>query len=166
MFDTGSRSQILPSLVLGFHGSDEETAEQVLAGKAHLEDTTNDYDRLGHGIYFRVVQPAAGLRVRAQEEAARRNRLGRRHPHGAHHPRAIHGTAIATLRHRAWRLLGRQGAVSEAGFKEKTRCSSACGIRIASRVASARSGVDLISHRIQPASAVMVGRGCQMPSDR
>lgn len=71
MFDTGSRSQILPSLVLGFHGSDEETAEQVLAGKAHLEDTTNDYDRLGHGIYFREYS-----RQRAYEFAHKKKRRG------------------------------------------------------------------------------------------
>lgn len=57
MFNTGDRYQILPSLVLGFHGTDEKTAEKVLAGEAHLQNSTNDYDWLGHGIYFWEYSP-------------------------------------------------------------------------------------------------------------
>jgi hypothetical protein len=39
-------------LVLAFHGTDRETAELVVAGKADLIPSTNEYDWLGHGIYF------------------------------------------------------------------------------------------------------------------
>ena len=41
-----------PSYVLGFHGCDREVAERVLAGEQDLLASTNDYDWLGHGIYF------------------------------------------------------------------------------------------------------------------
>lgn len=40
------------AFVLGFHGCDESVGERVLAGKDHLVPSTNDYDWLGHGIYF------------------------------------------------------------------------------------------------------------------
>ncbi len=38
--------------VLGFHGCDREIAEKVLAGDQDLVASTNNYDWLGHGIYF------------------------------------------------------------------------------------------------------------------
>lgn len=57
MIDTGSRYHLLPGLVLGFHGTDKKTAEAVLAGKTHLEHSTNDYDWLGHGTYFWEYSP-------------------------------------------------------------------------------------------------------------
>lgn len=41
-----------PSFVLGFHGCDRELAEEVLAGNSDLYASENDYDWLGHGIYF------------------------------------------------------------------------------------------------------------------
>lgn len=40
------------AFVLGFHGCDESVGERVLAGKDHLVPSANDYDWLGHGIYF------------------------------------------------------------------------------------------------------------------
>lgn len=55
---TGIRYQAQPGLVLGFHGTDSKTAERVLAGKAELEPSTNEYDWLGHGIYFWEYSPA------------------------------------------------------------------------------------------------------------
>lgn len=48
----------MPSLVLGFHGTDETIAERVLAGKTQLERSTNDYDWLGHGTYFWEYSPS------------------------------------------------------------------------------------------------------------
>ena len=42
----------LPAFVLGFHGCDAALAERVFAGKAELRESQNDYDWLGHGIYF------------------------------------------------------------------------------------------------------------------
>lgn len=43
--------------MLCFHGTDEKTAEKVLTGNAHLEPSENDYDWLGHGIYFWEYSP-------------------------------------------------------------------------------------------------------------
>lgn len=40
------------AFVLGFHGCDESVGEKVLAGKSPLHPSQNDYDWLGHGIYF------------------------------------------------------------------------------------------------------------------
>ena len=40
------------AFVLGYHGCDMVTGEKVLAGKAHLRSSENDYDWLGSGIYF------------------------------------------------------------------------------------------------------------------
>lgn len=57
MIDTGSRYDVLPSFLLGFHGTDLETAENILAEKAHLAASQNEYDWLGHGIYFWEYSP-------------------------------------------------------------------------------------------------------------
>lgn len=37
--------------VIGYHGCDAATAERILAGEA-FKPSVNDYDWLGHGIYF------------------------------------------------------------------------------------------------------------------
>lgn len=41
-----------PSLVLGFHACDESIAKRVFSGKARLKSSKNNYDWLGHGVYF------------------------------------------------------------------------------------------------------------------
>lgn len=41
-----------PSLVLGFHACDDATAKNVFSGKARLKSSKNNYDWLGHGVYF------------------------------------------------------------------------------------------------------------------
>jgi hypothetical protein len=43
---------VLPSFVLAFHGCDDAVAERVFAGHAALRTSRNEYDWLGHGIYF------------------------------------------------------------------------------------------------------------------
>ena len=40
------------NLVIGFHGCDKQLAEDVAAGRKELNPSKNDYDWLGHGIYF------------------------------------------------------------------------------------------------------------------
>ncbi len=40
------------SFVLGYHGCDRALSERVLAGKASLKQSHNDYDWLGDGVYF------------------------------------------------------------------------------------------------------------------
>lgn len=42
---------------LGFHGCEKTFAEKVLAHKAPLKPSSNDYDWLGPGIYFWVDSP-------------------------------------------------------------------------------------------------------------
>ena len=39
-------------VVLGFHGCDAALAQRVAAGDADLQPSQNDYDWLGHGLYF------------------------------------------------------------------------------------------------------------------
>lgn len=57
MINTGSRYELLPGILVCFHGTDEGTARKILAGGSHIEASENDYDWLGHGIYFWVYSP-------------------------------------------------------------------------------------------------------------
>ena len=66
----------LPAFVLGFHGCDRAVADRVIAGKEHLKASENEYDLLGHGIYFWENDPARALRW-AQERAARAQKSGK-----------------------------------------------------------------------------------------
>ena len=54
----------LPAFVLGFHGCEEDLKNQLLLGKSELKYSRNEYDWLGHGIYFWENDP-----VRAMEWA-------------------------------------------------------------------------------------------------
>lgn len=40
------------NLTIGFHGCDQSVVDKVLSGKENLIASTNNYDWLGHGIYF------------------------------------------------------------------------------------------------------------------
>jgi hypothetical protein len=70
MIDTGTRYQILPGLLLGFHGTDHATAEKIFAGKSRLIRNENDYDWLGHGVYFWEHSPQRAYQF-AQEKFRR-----------------------------------------------------------------------------------------------
>jgi len=48
-------------LILGFHGCDNSLVEDVLLGKINLKKSQNNYDWLGHGIYFWENSPARAL---------------------------------------------------------------------------------------------------------
>ena len=48
-------------LVLGFHGTDQRIVEAVINGRADLRTRQNDYDWLGHGIYFWDNSPSRTL---------------------------------------------------------------------------------------------------------
>ena len=41
-----------PGLILGFHGCDNSISLKVLVGEESLRSSENEYDWLGHGIYF------------------------------------------------------------------------------------------------------------------
>ena len=67
MIDTGTRYELLSSFLLGFHGTDEATADAILAKNHHLSPSENDYDWLGHGIYFWEYSPLRAFQF-AQEK--------------------------------------------------------------------------------------------------
>lgn len=50
------------SLVLGFHGCDLAVAERVFAGKDVLRPSKNEWDWLGHGIYFWEDSPSRAMK--------------------------------------------------------------------------------------------------------
>lgn len=52
----GRPNNSLGPLVL-YHGCDKDVAESVLRGEEILKPSENDYDWLGHGIYFWVDSP-------------------------------------------------------------------------------------------------------------
>lgn len=60
-----------PNLILGFHGCDESIAEKVINGGC-LKESTNDYDWLGHGIYFWQNSPERAMEY-AKTAMGRRN---------------------------------------------------------------------------------------------
>jgi hypothetical protein len=47
--------------VLAFHGCDRSVGESVLSGATDLLRSENDYDWLGHGIYFWENDPKRAL---------------------------------------------------------------------------------------------------------
>lgn len=48
-------------LILGFHGCDQSVADKIIAGKDSLKESKNEYDWLGHGIYFWENNPSRAL---------------------------------------------------------------------------------------------------------
>lgn len=40
------------NLIIGFHGCDETVRDKIVRGENNLKKSTNDYDWLGHGMYF------------------------------------------------------------------------------------------------------------------
>jgi len=58
--------------IVGYHGCDRSIAEKVLSNKTHLQQSANDYDWLGPGIYFWVDSPERGYEW-AEAQAARKS---------------------------------------------------------------------------------------------
>ena len=54
-----------PGLVLGFHGCDENVAMKALTGEELLKRSANNYDWLGHGIYFWENSPSRAMEFAA-----------------------------------------------------------------------------------------------------
>lgn len=54
--------------IIGYHGCDRAVAEKVLTNEAHLNPSENDYDWLGHGIYFWIDSPERGLQWGIEQE--------------------------------------------------------------------------------------------------
>jgi len=57
-----------PITVYAFHGCDKSIAEDVLAGKAELKPSKNDYDWLGSGVYFWENAPERALRWAREQQ--------------------------------------------------------------------------------------------------
>ncbi len=69
--------EFAPSFVLGFHGCDEEVGEAILRGEApHLRPSQNEYDWVGHGIYFWEGNPARALQFAQERTEGGRNAQG------------------------------------------------------------------------------------------
>lgn len=51
----------LPAFVLGFHGCNQSVVDKVVSGRIPLRSSENDYDWLGHGIYFWENDPIRAL---------------------------------------------------------------------------------------------------------
>jgi len=59
-----------PAFVIGFHGCDRSVGEAILSGKTpHIKPSKNDYDWLGHGIYFWEGNPERALEFAADRAA-------------------------------------------------------------------------------------------------
>lgn len=63
-----------PGFVLGFHGCDEDVGEKLLSGQTNLIKSRNEYDWLGHGMYFWEGDPARALSF-AQQGAQKGQRV-------------------------------------------------------------------------------------------
>ncbi len=75
--------------MLGFHGCDASVAEAVFAeGKHDLHQSKNDYDWLGHGVYFWENNPARAL------EFARQRMSGEKKGKGSIKRAAVVGAVI------------------------------------------------------------------------
>lgn len=53
--------------ILGFHGCDESVKKSALASKEHLKHSENEYDWLGHGIYFWENDPTRAFEFVKQQ---------------------------------------------------------------------------------------------------
>jgi hypothetical protein len=58
-------------IIVGYHGCDQETAEEVLHNGEHLKPSDNDYDWLGEGIYFWEFAPRRALQFAGEKRDKR-----------------------------------------------------------------------------------------------
>ena len=59
-----------PSFVLGFHGCDRSIGEKILLDGGHLQPSVQDWDWLGHGIYFWEGNPSRAIQWAVQRQKA------------------------------------------------------------------------------------------------
>ena len=69
--------ELLPGLLLGFHGTDQSVVESVLCGERHLEPSKNSYDWLGNGVYFWEYSPQRALEFAEQAAQDGRSSKGK-----------------------------------------------------------------------------------------
>ena len=52
---------LISSFVLGYHGTDANLGRRLVSGEEQLRASENEYDWLGHGVYFWEANPQRGL---------------------------------------------------------------------------------------------------------
>ena len=60
------------SFVFGFHGLDEEIGRKIVSGIEEIRPSKNNYDWLGHGVYFWENNPARAQKW-AESQSKRSN---------------------------------------------------------------------------------------------
>jgi hypothetical protein len=72
-----------PGIIYGVHGCDRRVGEAILASHTeHLKSSKNDYDWLGHGIYFWEASPERGLEFARAAKVRKRISQGKiRYPY-------------------------------------------------------------------------------------
>lgn len=59
----------LPAFILGFHGCDKRVVDSIMSGGiTHLRSSSNDFDWLGHGIYFWENNPDRALEFAKEQK--------------------------------------------------------------------------------------------------
>jgi hypothetical protein len=66
--------------VLGYHGCDRAVAEKLLAGTP-FNASDNDWDWLGHGVYFWETNPLRGLEFARELQKRKRGKSNMRDPY-------------------------------------------------------------------------------------
>ena len=61
--------RLTTTFVLGYHGCDESVAERLISGEP-FQESINDYDWLGPGIYFWEANPLRGIEFAAELQNA------------------------------------------------------------------------------------------------
>ena len=63
-------------IVLGYHGCSRALARQVVSGEIPLRQSSNEYDWLGHGIYFWAADPARAFLAPGEQTRLGKPRVG------------------------------------------------------------------------------------------
>jgi hypothetical protein len=63
------------SLVMGYHGCDQSIVERILTRDDDLKPSQNDWDWLGHGIYFWEDSSVRAFRWAKTESLRRGSRI-------------------------------------------------------------------------------------------
>jgi hypothetical protein len=67
----------LPAFVLGFHGCYHAVGERVLRGEVRLKSSQNDFDWLGHRIYFWENNPQRAMEYAREVQKRSANKISK-----------------------------------------------------------------------------------------